>query len=216
MSKEDKINITFETLYDLLTKEKKKGELQELPEEFFDDLLSYLKSKQDMFEKFKTDDLIFSIDRQKKLKELTNIKGIVQDLLIKRIQKITDLASLSVRTGKDIVSDKPLLEEEKVLAKEMRDILSIYKKQVIDKINSFKKPDLKQEFAKERSSEKSKKQDKDEELVLLRFKSPVPQFLDEKGEVVGPFREEDIASLPREIASILIKKGRAEEMKEKR
>lgn len=216
MSKEDKINITFETLYDLLTKEKKKGELQELPKEFFDDLLSYLKSKQDMFEKFKTDDLIFSIDRQKKLKELTNIKGIVQDLLIKRIQKITDLASLSVRTGKDIVSDKPLLEEEKVLAKEMRDILSIYKKQVIDKINSFKKPDLKQEFAKERSSEKSKKQDKDEELVLLRFKSPVPQFLDEKGEVVGPFREEDIASLPREIASILIKKGRAEEMKEKR
>ncbi len=215
MSNEDKINITFETLYDLLSKEKKKGELQELPKEFFNDLLSYLKNKQSLFEKFKTDDLIFSIDRQKKLKELTNIKGIVQDLLIKRIQKITDLVSLSVRTGKDIISNKPLLEEEKVVAQELREILSTYKKQVIDRINSFKKPNLKAEPRKDKSQEKEKKSP-DEDLVLLRFKSPVPQFLDEQGEVVGPFREEDIASLPREIASILIKKGRAEEMKEKR
>ncbi|MDI3473844.1 MAG: replication factor [Candidatus Woesearchaeota archaeon] len=243
MDDKDKINITFETLYDLLSREKKKGEIQELPKGFFEDLLQYLKTKQSMLERLNTEDLLYSIERQKKIKEITNIKSIVQELLLKRIQKITELGLISLRTGKDILADKPLLEEERIIAKNILDILDMYKKDVIDRIASFKSPCLKEELqdkqnegrinktgkkskseddenkemenkGKEEDNKKDEDTDSDEPHVLIRIITPVPQFLDENGEVIGPFHEEDIVSLPSQIASILIKKGRAEELKE--
>ena len=46
----------------------------------------------------------------------------------------------------------------------------------------------------------------------IRFLSPVPKFVGEELEVYGPFEEDDVANLPFRIASLLIKKGRAEEL----
>lgn len=252
MDDKDKINITFETLYDLLSREKKKGEIQQLPNGFFQDLLQYLKTKQSMLERLNTEDLLYSVERQKRIKEITNIKSIVQELLLKRIQKITDLALISIRTGKDNLADKPLLEEERIIAKNIVEILNMYKTNVIDRAISFKSPCLKEamqekqnegkgdkinkdnaiirtekedknskekyfrkeEEIEEGNTKKDETEDKEEQPVLIRIITPVPQFLDENGEVIGPFHEEDIVSLPSKIASILIKKGRAEELKE--
>ena len=47
---------------------------------------------------------------------------------------------------------------------------------------------------------------------LIRFLHPVPRFVGRELEVYGPFDQEDIANLPREIAEVLITKGRAEEI----
>jgi len=47
---------------------------------------------------------------------------------------------------------------------------------------------------------------------LVRFLHPVPKFVGRELEVYGPFEREDIANLPKEIAEVLIIKGRAEEM----
>ncbi len=47
---------------------------------------------------------------------------------------------------------------------------------------------------------------------LVRFLHAVPRFVGRELEVYGPFDHEDIANLPREIAEVLIAKGRAEEM----
>ena len=47
---------------------------------------------------------------------------------------------------------------------------------------------------------------------LVRFLHPVPRFVGRELEVYGPFDQEDMANLPREIAEVLIAKGRAEEM----
>lgn len=256
MDDKDKINITFETLYDLLSREKKKGEIQQLPNGFFQDLLQYLKTKEGMLERLNTEDLLYSVERQKRIKEITNIKSIVQELLLKRIQKITELALISIRTGKDNLADQPLLEEERIIAKNIVEILNAYKTNVIDRVISFKSPCLKEAMQEKQNEEKSdkekeknreiskdekedknnkddeeeneelnkekgeedikeyEKEDKEEQPVLVRIITPVPQFLDENGEVIGPFHEEDIVSLPSRTASILIKKGRAEELKE--
>jgi hypothetical protein len=48
----------------------------------------------------------------------------------------------------------------------------------------------------------------------VRFIHAVPQFYGEDAELYGPFDEEDIACLPREIAELLISKERADEIKE--
>ena len=55
------------------------------------------------------------------------------------------------------------------------------------------------------SSEKSQKETK-----RIKFTHYVPKFLGREMEVYGPFEPEDIATLPTELAKILIIKGRAE------
>jgi len=211
MEEKTKINITFETLYNLLLKEKKSGELQEIDSSFFEDLLGYLKEKQKSLTQFKTDDLIFSVERQKKLKEITNIKNLVKDILEKREQKITDLAFLSVRTGQKATDLRLMLAEEKALYNSLEQFYSNYKRAVLDKLFVFEKPDI---SLLESKSEKPIKSDAKKGLLLVRFKLPVPQFVDNSGEIIGPFREDDVASLPYNIAEILIEKERAEQIQE--
>lgn len=211
MEEKTKINITFETLYNLLLKEKKSGELQEIDSSFFEDLLGYLKEKQKSLTQFKTDDLIFSVERQKKLKEITNIKNLVKDILEKREQKITDLAFLSVRTGQKGTDLRLMLAEEKALYNSLEQFYSNYKRAVLDKLFVFEKPDI---SLLESKSEEPIKSDTKKGLLLVRFKLPVPQFVDNSGEIIGPFREDDVASLPYNIAEILIEKERAEQIQE--
>ncbi len=49
---------------------------------------------------------------------------------------------------------------------------------------------------------------------MVRFISAVPKFVGPELEVYGPFEPEDMASLPKKMANILVKKGRAEFMGE--
>jgi hypothetical protein len=49
---------------------------------------------------------------------------------------------------------------------------------------------------------------------LIRFLISVPQFMGEDMLEYGPYEEEDVAKVPEGIASLLIEKERAEEIKE--
>ena len=42
------VNITYETLFDLLRRERSRNELQELEETFYEDVKKYLEEKQNM------------------------------------------------------------------------------------------------------------------------------------------------------------------------
>lgn len=48
----------------------------------------------------------------------------------------------------------------------------------------------------------------------IKFLNPVPKFVGKELEVYGPYEKEQVASLPKEIADVLVHKGRAEEIKE--
>ena len=50
------------------------------------------------------------------------------------------------------------------------------------------------------------------ETKLVRFLHSVPKFVGKELEEYGPFEEEDVASLPAELADVLVRKGRAEEL----
>jgi DNA replication initiation complex subunit (GINS family) len=52
-----------------------------------------------------------------------------------------------------------------------------------------------------------------QDTLLVRFVHAVPKFLGKELEVYGPFEADDIANLPKQIANILVLKGRAELMK---
>lgn len=51
-----------------------------------------------------------------------------------------------------------------------------------------------------------------EEGVKVRFVAPVPKFVGKNLQVFGPYEEGQTAMLPGEIAAILVKKGRAQEL----
>jgi DNA replication initiation complex subunit (GINS family) len=56
--------------------------------------------------------------------------------------------------------------------------------------------------------------EENEESKMVRFIHAVPKFLGRKLEKYGPFEADEITNLPKDIADILIRKGRAEEIRE--
>ena len=57
-----------------------------------------------------------------------------------------------------------------------------------------------------------KSENKEKENTLIRFNENIPKFMGEDLSVYGPFKQEDMASLPKIIANILVSKGSAKEV----
>src|SRR3989338_39027 len=88
-SKEKEINITYETLFEILRREKQKEELQKLSETFFDDVVSYFKEKEETTEtSHEAGNMFAHSEKEKNMQQLENIKRILKELYDKREKKI--------------------------------------------------------------------------------------------------------------------------------
>ncbi len=221
--------ITYETLFDILRREKSRDELQELDQDFYKNVAGYLAEKKALLESSSDE---FMDEHEKIRIQITNIKKIIKELYERRERKIVNLAMFKARLKNKILDTRALLPEEQVLFQELTENLSQKRESLLESItmnsrNGFAKKEPSQE-----SSETNKKSyeqedtgeeqrgptaavqpaDQDEENKMIRFTNPVPKFLGTELEVYGPYEEEDVANLPRQIADILIQKGRAEEI----
>ncbi len=223
---EKEINITYETLFDLLRREKSRAELQKLSETFFEDVNSYIKEKHAILEDQQIKIGMSAIaEKEKTEKQIKNIKSMLKGLFERRQQKIVEMAIIKSRTSSDTTDYSALLKEEREMFDELVELLNRFKKNLLVKLvtnQEFiepkpekKEPELtkpkKLETAEETGSEI--KAEELEKTKLIRFIYSVPRFVGRHLEVYGPFEEDDTANLPEEIADILIKKGRAEEIK---
>ncbi len=195
------INITYETLFDMVRNEKKREELQKLDKDFFTDLVSYIKEKKELVSKKTDSDLFSSVEHEKSRKQLENIKALTKELYERREKKIVNMALISSRTG-SIMDMSALLEPEKELFENLTEVLSEYRTSVLLKLMKAQVPGSVQ--VKDECKRTTR---------LVRFLQPVPKFLGEEEQIYGPFEKEDIANLPENIAELLINKGRAEEIK---
>ena len=232
---EKEINITYETLFDLLRREKNRAELQKLSETFFEDVNSYIKEKHAILEDQQIKIGMSAIaEKEKTEKQIENIKSMLKGLFERRQQKIVDMAIIKSRISSDTTDYSALLKEEQAMFSELVELLNRFKKNLLVKLvtnqkfiepkQEKKEPGLtkpkKLETAEEiegiSKTEKTVSEIKAEELEktkLIRFIYSVPRFVGRHLEVYGPFEEDDTANLPEEIADILIKKGRTEEIK---
>src|SRR3989337_1657416 len=88
------INITFETLFDLLRKEKTNESLQKLSENFYDEVTYYISQKQlildDMqnknYNEFNDEELAANLG------QLKSIRKIIKELIQRRQRKIIEMA----------------------------------------------------------------------------------------------------------------------------
>jgi len=233
---EKDINITYETLFDLLRREKSRAELQKLDNSFFEDVNSYIKEKHAILKDQQMKIGMSTIaEKEKTEKQIENIKSMLKGLFERRQQKIVEMAIIKSRTLSDTTDYSALLKEEREMFDELFELLQNFKKKVLVRLltepdfmqpnQEKKEPELikpeKIETAEEtegitkiekREAEIKEEAEEPEKTKLIRFIYSVPKFLGHHLEIYGPFEEDDTANLPEEIADILIKKGRAEEI----
>lgn len=96
------VRISYETLFDILRREKQKEELQDLPETFISDFKTYLKEKEAILKKEKEEGNPFIVREQESVRlQVHNIKKILRELFERRENKIIRLSQDKVRTGQN-------------------------------------------------------------------------------------------------------------------
>lgn len=209
----DEINITFETLYDLLRREKGKEELQSLEGNFFKEVVVYLQEKIKLLEQKSSDDDLFSVGEKDKLEaELRNIKRILKELYDKREKKIIDMAINRSRTGSNIIDTSALLADEKKLYENLVGIFDRFRVGILLNIFQGQLPVVAEEkkiiVEEKRVTEEEKS---DVEKARIRIINPVPKFINPiDGGFLGPFENGVEVEIEKTIAELLVEKKRAE------
>jgi DNA replication initiation complex subunit (GINS family) len=204
------VKITFDTLFSILRNEKSREEIQELDPSFHDDVIEYLNEKKDMIAK-ETDGLnvFISNEKERNLKQLSNIKRILNEIYDRREKKIVEMALVKSRTKSDVISAAGLLEPEAKIYEKLVELFDSYRLGVLRNIMDGKKVDVKELLP---ALEKKEELQQEEKLTKkIKFICETPKFVGENLEVYGPFQQEEIAELPSEIAALLVLKGRAQE-----
>ena len=205
--------ITYETLFELLKRERERSDLQKLEPGFFSDTISYIKDKKKILDA-KSDSVFAPEERKKTERQLENIYKIIKELYEKREKKIMQLALDKSRTQSNLIDTTPLLKEEKVFFDAVTDLLDNYRQAILYTVLNEKLPFMAPMEEKKLKADFKSALEISKSTKLVRFAYHVPKFVGPELEEYGPFEEEDIANLPIEIANVLINKGKAEEIKE--
>ncbi|MFA5142227.1 MAG: hypothetical protein WC471_04625 [Candidatus Woesearchaeota archaeon] len=199
----NQIKITYETLFELLRREKGKGELQELDRTFMRDLAAYMLEKNEMMQKENEQAHLFGEqEKLKTLNEMNNIKKIVREFHERRERKIIDMALNKSRTNSSLITNVNLLPEEVPFYESIVKVLNEYRTA------------LNCAMSAERVKAQALKITKDDSVKMVKFIQPVARFVGKELEPYGPFQNEDVASLPSEIAEILVQQLKAKEIVE--
>jgi DNA replication factor GINS len=173
----------YNNLYEIWKKEKETLEIQRLPKNFYTEIAIYIKGLKEenrMLDKKTTKAKLLDC-------EFRNVKIMLGELLQRRYGKFLEKALAS-----DTVPKESLAKEEKRLYSEVSLLAEAY--------NTFSKDILRGHLSKLRKDVKQK-------LLVLRFVQEIPALVGCDMKTYGPFKPEDIATLPPENARVLIKQG---------
>lgn len=138
---EKEVRITYETLYELLRREKSKDELQKLDESFFRDVLKYLQEKSDMIKEAAGKFDMFSVEERENTQiQLNNVRRILKELYSRREKKIIDMALNKARTNSSIIDTSNLLAKEHEMYNSLIKILDLFRKEVLLSLLEMKNP----------------------------------------------------------------------------
>lgn len=147
---EDSITITYETLYEILRAEKTKEELQELDENFYANVLSYLKDKTKILQDAAMKDNIFATDEVETTRlQISNIKKIIKEIYDRREKKILDIAINKSRTNSDIIDTSNLLAQEQKFFKTITGLMDLFRQGILHQLLLLKEPSIEIECGKE-------------------------------------------------------------------
>ncbi len=203
------ITITYETLYDLLRREKNRAELQELDPLFYENLIRYLKEKKEILRSQEQKDSIFTtIEVQKTRKQIENIQKIIKELYEKRESKIIQLALINSRSQTPKNDKTTMLNAEKEIYESIIQSLDQFRNEILHNIVLGNSLNSKIQPKTLKKDEKPKITSK-----KVKFKRKTGQFIGTDLKSYGPFEKGDIAELPIEIADLMTDKNQVENIK---
>jgi DNA replication factor GINS len=178
----------YKELNDVWKRELENGELEKLSPDFYlkiADYLRRLKEESRMLDKRTANASLLK-------KEMQNVKRIVHDLIRIRYKKIVRKAA----KGEKIQSNALTVEEEKIY-EGFSSLAETYWSFVENILRGYvPKVDV----------------EKEHKRIVLRFMKDVPAIIGADMKTYGPFKAEDVASLPISNAKVLIKQALAEKI----
>jgi len=196
----------IEKLWELLYKERNTASLQELPEDFCEEVRQY-------FERLKEERGEADERRAELLEdEIRNAKMKVEDIIRRRIGKIVKLASSGMK-----VSPKGMLEEEERIFEGVKSHIEEGKERIFALMLGEKESES-EGRGEERSVKKEPSghilktdeslpaKNRDEELHIVRILEDIPTFMGIDGRIYR-VKKEDVIMLPKTNAEILCKRG---------
>ncbi len=196
------IKITFESLYEVLRRERSREELQEVDENFLDNVRGYCDEKQSFYEDSTRKNDLFSIGEQEKIHlQLSNIRRVLRELYDRRERKVLLLAMNKARTGVRPVDASFLMPHEKVFFDETVRVL-------VDSRERSLYPLLNSVLSSGASSQKISEPVKSD-LSKVKFIRPTDAFVGKNLEVFGPFSTGDETVVSKDVAELLVEKGNA-------
>jgi DNA replication initiation complex subunit (GINS family) len=198
------IQITYETLFDLLRKERGLSELQELDVSFWEQAVSYMRERNDFFSRTS------QAEQEKTRLQIQNIKLLLREIYERREKKILNLA-LNV-----IKADNPSLIETKQMLPGYKDRMESedMTKPVVESTKEGEEylPKAPVSSDEKIESVQAPTSTEGEEEILVKFVTSVPKFLGKNKQVFGPYEIGTITSLPVKITEILLKKNKIEKV----
>jgi DNA replication factor GINS len=178
----------YDELYEMWKREKDNVELQRLPKNFHSEVAAYIKKLKEenrMLDRKSTKAKL--LDR-----EIKNVRIMVGELFRVRIKKFWEKGS-----ARETVARAALSKEEEKLCGEFLSMTEAYQDFSRDVLRGHL-PNI------EDKSQRS--------MIILRFIQETPALVGSDMMTYGPFKPEDIATLPPENARVLIKQGVAVEV----
>ncbi len=182
--------ITYNEIYEAAKKERYSEQLQKLSKTFVEDFAEYIKEKKEIVSKSEVEGEVFSDSVIKTKKQIESAITFFKELIRRRKKKILDLVMIASETGISKQDFENMLPFEKELFENLMKCVESSDSILNGILNGKKQEEQKNE--------------------LVIFKQDVEEFLDMNGEKMGPFKEGDIANIPKEVAKILIEDGKAE------
>jgi DNA replication factor GINS len=175
----------YEEIYKVWKRELESKELEKLPQDFISKIAEYLKKIEEekrMLDKKTAKAYLLKIEEQ-------NVKRMLNDLTKIRYRKLVE------KTAEDKKLSMPLTTTED---KKIFELLSL-----TESYQSFIKAMFQESTAELKVSHK---------MAVLRFLGEVPEIIGLDMKTYGPYKPEDVASIPIENAKILVKQGLAEKI----
>ena len=209
------VNLTYEKIFDTLMREKSREDLQRVDETFYQDVSSYIVSKQE---------LISTDDSGSMLIQVQNIKRMLKELYERREKKIVNMAIIASRTSPSFIDIANMTSAEKELFEQLFQKLDDFRAKLLNVNIVIRKPfketvrQPKIVVAQEPEEEDSIAVEKVNSsagggvFMHVRFVTPVSKFVGRELEVYGPFEIGQTAQLPLELGQILISNNSAVEV----
>jgi len=184
--------IGYNELYELLRKERYGELLSALPKNFLEEFSNHIASLKEQ----EREGDIFSENTIRTKKQLENSISMFRELIRIRKKKILSLVFTATETG--------------IMKRDFENMLD-FEREIFEKLTkAYEECDKKINSLINEKKEERKR----DSYNLIMFNSDVEQFIDMKGNTIGPFKAGELANLEKEISEILVSAGKASYIEE--